>query len=36
MPDEQMSGPTAENSFIEAPPIPYNRKYMADVQRGDS
>lgn len=31
-PIEQMSGQTAEGSFIDAPPIPYKKRYMADVR----
>ena len=29
---DHMSGQTAEASFIDAPPIPYQKRYMADVR----
>ena len=31
-----MSGQTAEGSFIDAPPIPYQKRYMADVRNHSS
>ena len=33
---EQMSGATAEISFIDAPPIPYNKKYRADIRNSSA